>query len=64
MVLRVGSVREGVADEVERDGDKAQDDGGVEQLIPQARLHHDLAAVVDEVAQRGRLHRQAQTDVG
>ena len=64
MVLRVGSVREGVADEVERNGDKAQDDGGVEQLVPQARLHHHLAAVVDQVAQRGRFHRKAQADIG
>ena len=64
MVLRVSSVREGVADEVERNGDKAQDDGGVEQLVPQARLHHHLAAVVDQVAQRGRFHRKAQADIG
>ena len=64
MILRVGGVREGVADEVECDGDKAQDEGGVEQLILQSGLHHHLAAVVDEVAQRGRFHRQAKADVG
>ena len=64
MVLRVSSVREGVADEVERNGDKAQDDGGVEQLVAQTGLHHHLAAVVDQVAQRGRFHRKAQADIG
>src|SRR5699024_5167351 len=58
MVLGVGGVREGVADQVERDGDKAEDDGGVEQLVAQPGLHHDLAAVVDQVAQGGGLHRQ------
>ena len=64
MVLGVGCVREGVADEVERDGDEAEDDGGVEQLIAQAGLHHDLAAIVDEVAQRRHLDREAEADVG
>src|SRR5699024_11455652 len=63
MVFGVGGVREGVADQVKGDGDKAEDDGGVKQLIPQPRLHHHLAAVVDQVAQGGGLHRQAQADV-
>src|SRR5699024_9995150 len=51
-------------DQVKGDGDKAEDDGGVKQLIPQPCLHHHLAAVVDQVAQGGGLHRQAQADVG
>ena len=64
MVLRIGSIREGVADQIERNGNKAQDEGGVQQLVAQPGLHHHLAAVVDQVAQRGGLHGQAQTDVG
>ena len=59
VVLRVGGVRERVADQIERNGDKAQNQGGVEQLVAQTGLHHHLAAVVDQIAQRGRLHREA-----
>ena len=47
MVLRIGSIREGVADQIERNGNKAQDEGGVQQLVAQPGLHHHLAAVVD-----------------
>ena len=64
MVLRVGGVRERVTDQIERNGDKAQNQGGVEQLVAQTGLHHHLAAVVDQIAQRGRIHREAQADVG
>ena len=64
VVLWVGGVRERVADQIERNGDKAQNQGGVEQLVAQTGLHHHLAAVVDQIAQRGRLHREAQADVG
>ena len=47
MVLRVGGVREGVADQIERNGNKAQDEGGVQQLVAQPGLHHHLAAIID-----------------
>ena len=50
MVLRIGSIREGVADQIERNGNKAQDEGGVQQLVAQPGLHHHLAAIVDQIA--------------
>ena len=43
---------------------KLEDEWWVEQLIAQAGLHHDLAAIVDEVAQRRHLDREAEADVG
>ena len=37
---------------------------GYEQLVAQPALHHHLAAIIDQVAQRRRLHRKPKADVG
>ena len=64
MAFRIGGVGEGVADDVEVNSDEREHNGREEQLVLQIRYGHDHAPFVDQVAQGGGVHRQAQADVG
>lgn len=63
MVFGVSGIGKGVADDVKTDGNDAQHDGRENQLILQRGVHHNHAALVDQVAQAGRRDRQTETDV-
>ncbi len=64
MVARISRIGKGIADDVERYGDKWEHNGREDELVAQGRHHHQLTAFIDEVAQRGDVQRQAETDVG
>ena len=63
MILGIGRVRKGVADQVKGNGDDGKHDGRENQLIA-LRGGNQLAPGIDQVAQRRRADGQAQADIG
>src|SRR5699024_3026233 len=64
VVLGVGRIRKGVADDVEGYRDDREDQHRQKQLVVQARLIDDDLPGLDEVAERRHFQRHAETDVG
>ena len=64
VVLGIGSISEGIADDIEGNGDDQQHGYGEEQLVAQGGHRHQGAAGLDQIAQRGGVNRQADADVG
>ena len=64
MVLGVGGVGKGVADDVEGDGDHGQHGHGKVELVAQRGDGHQLTAGINEVAQRGGIQRETDANIG
>ena len=58
MVPWVGSIREGVADDIKGNGHKGKDSGGIYKLIAKGRAGDQRSSLIDQVSQAWGIHRK------